>query len=118
MKNRPSTDRATLMAETLDCLRGGYGIEHVGTVRGSAVVADYWPHRPYYYSVCDNGGEIHVHKLNSSAPGRSVAYDTTSGMMNGGTMAYRVQCVMRGDKIDWNLRFTDEDIEIMRKVAA
>ena len=105
------------MADTLDCLRGGYGIEHVGTMRGSAVVADHWPHRAYYYSVCDNGGEFHVHRINSSAPGRSVAYDTNDGMMDAGTMAYRVQCVMRGEDVDYDLRFTPEEIEIMRKAA-
>jgi hypothetical protein len=111
------TDRVKLLADTLACLKGGYHIEHVGTLRGAAVVADAWPHSAYYYTVNDNGGEFHVHKVNSSSPGRSVAYEGIGGTADAGTMAYRVQCVMRGLKIDWNIRFDAEEIEIMRKAA-
>ena len=112
-----TTDRAALLADTLACLKGGYRIEHVGSLRGSPVVADYWPHAACYYSVSDNGGEFHVHKLNSSSPGRSVAYDTTRGIMDAGTMAYRVQCVMRGENVDWDIRFDPDEIEVMKKAA-
>ena len=114
--NSRSTDRDVLLADTIACLRA-YKIEHVGTVRSAPVVADSWPHTACYYSVCDNGGEFHVHRLNSSDPGRSVAYDTNDGIMDPGTMAYRVQCVMRGEDVDYELHFTPEDIEIMKAAA-
>ena len=79
--------RAKLMTDVLVCLKSGYRIELVGSVRNCPVVADQWPHKAAYYSVGDNGGEIHVHELNSSDPGRSVAYETIDGNMNAGTMA-------------------------------
>lgn len=102
-----------MLADTLRCL-ASYGVQHVGTVKGSPVVVDQWPHAAYYYSVCDNGGEFHVHKLNSPSPGRSVAYDGIGGRADAGTMAYRVQCVMRGERIDWKLSFSPEEIAIMK----
>jgi len=110
--------RAKLMTDVLVCLKSGYRIELVGSVRNCPVVADQWPHKAAYYSVGDNGGEIHVHELNSSDPGRSVAYETIDGNMNAGTMAYRVACVMHKEKIDWALRFSAEELEILMAQAA
>jgi hypothetical protein len=110
------TDRAALLSDTIACLRA-YKVEHAGSLRGSPVVADSWPHAAYYFVINDNGGEFHVHRINSSTPGRSVAYETTKGDMDAGTMAYRIKCVMRGEKIDWKLLFTDEDAQIMKEAA-
>lgn len=109
-------DRAKLLADTIACL-SAYGIQHAGQMRGSPIVAGHWPHTAYNYTVCDNGGEFHVHRINSSLPGSSVPYETTQGDMDAGTMAYRVQCVMRGERIDWSLRFSAEEIEIMKEAA-
>lgn len=109
--------RDEMMAECIFVLVAGYGLDHCGTLRGCPIFADKWPHAAYYYSVSDNGGEIHVHRINSSSPGESTAYETIDGRMNGATMAYRVQCVMRKEKIDYAMRLTNEDVQILKQAA-
>ncbi len=108
-------DREQFMKDTLECLKGGWHIEQLGVVREAPVVADCWPHKAAYYSICDNGGEFHVHELNSSNPGESVPYDVSSGLpVDAGTMAYRIALTMRGEKIEWGVRFSQEEISIMK----
>ena len=93
--------------QTLSCLAWGWGIKQCGVVRGSPVVEQGYPYNDYW-SICDNGGEFHAHKLNSTEPGEAAPYSTFNNV-GPGTTAYRLACIMRGEKINWD-DFVCDDI--------
>lgn len=102
-----------MIADTIACLRLGWHIKAIGEANGSIILADYG-----WFFLCDNGGEFNVGKINDDASMRSIPYTDLSyfDLLDGGTMAYRVFCAIRGEEIDYRFR-CPEIIEARREAA-
>jgi hypothetical protein len=98
--------RQSLLADTLACLRL-YDISIRGTIDSGSVILETKSPKSSMWLLTDNGGEFNVWKINDPAPCRSVPYDTVEGMLDGGTMSYRITAVIHGDVIDYEARHAD-----------
>lgn len=112
--------RQDLITETLSCLAYGWNMRKIGEANGAVILRDESRHDrlcPSYdwIAFSDNGGEFNVSKINAGET-KSVPYTVWGGMLDGGTMAYRVACAIRGDGIDYEFR-CDDLIEDARKAA-
>jgi hypothetical protein len=60
------------------------------------------------WSISDNGGEFNVEKVNLRETLRSIPYTSSRfGIVDAGTVAYRIAMVIRGKPIDWKATFPD-----------
>lgn len=121
MTPEEATARQALIAETVACLAYGWHIRKIGEANSSVILCDESRHDrlvPSYEWIylCDNGGEFNVGRINQ-VPTFSVAYTDGYGCkLDGGTMAYRVWAVLRGEEIDYDFRCADI-IEDAKKAA-
>lgn len=122
MTNDQTQARAKMIADTVACLKYGWNVRKIGEAGGSIILCDESRHErlvPTYdwIYLCDNGGEFNVGRINHGAP-VSVAYTGSSyfDLLDGGTMAYRMFCAIRGEEIDYEWRGIDI-IEDARKAA-
>ncbi len=101
--------RAEMWRTMLDCCKA-FGLTVVGSLGGSAVIRD---KARVLWTVCDNGGELNVERVNDAETMRSVPYAAWGGMLDGATMAYRVRCVVDDDAVDYSRSYA-EDVDILR----
>lgn len=98
--------RESLWLDLIQSL-GAYSIKVLGHLRGTLVVdvtsmgcGDLW-------TICDNGGELNVERINAPETLRSVPYTAHRTMLDGATMAYRVRCVIDDKPIDYACSLAD-----------
>jgi hypothetical protein len=113
-------ERKQVIAETVACLAHGWNMRKIGEINGSIILLDESRHNrlvPSYdwLYLCDNGGEFNVGTINKGSV-VSVPYTDYHTVLDGGTMAYRVACAIRGDEIDYSFRLP-EIVEDCRKAA-
>lgn len=101
--------RAEMWCVMLECL-GAFGLTVAGSLCGSTVVRD---KARVLWSVCDNGGELNVERINAPETLRSVPYTSWGAMLDGATMAYRVRCVVDGGEVDYSKSYAEFE-EILR----
>lgn len=110
-RGRPSEDddgRAKVFADMLACF-AAYNIRVVGMTLGGSLLVRNARHPDYdTWSICDNGGELNVEKVNDMASMRSLPYVAWGCMLDGATMAYRVRRVIDGEPIDYSLNLADD----------
>lgn len=101
--------RAKLSAQVLAILRRGYNITVRGSLPGrSTVYVDPGQAGGYLlWSIADNGGEFNVEKVNHLESMRSIPYVDRFGIVDAGTVAYRIAMVLRDQEIDWDFRCPD-----------
>jgi hypothetical protein len=99
---------ARLWAELIDSL-GAFGLKIRGHLGADLVIEsrDALGTHPILWTVCDNGGELNVDRVNAAEIGRSVPYTAFRAMLDGGTMAYRVRCVVDDDAVDYGRSYAD-----------
>lgn len=104
--------RIKTFRDMLACF-GAYNLRVVGMMNGSLLVRN--ARHPDYdtWSICDNGGELNVEKVNDMASLRSLPYVAWGSMVDGGTMAYRVRCVLDGAPIDHTISLVG-DLELLK----
>jgi hypothetical protein len=109
--------RRELFATMLRCFHG-YGMRVVGTFKSDALLIQRaaWPYGDIF-SLCDNGGELNVDRVNSKEIGRSAAYTNKWGLIDGATLAYRVRCILDADEIDFT-RDASDMVPILLEMAA
>lgn len=96
--------RAEMWRVMLECL-GAFGLTVAGSLCGSTVIRD----KAYaLWTVCDNGGELNVERINAPETLRSVPYTSWGAMLDGATMAYRVRCVVDDCEIEYDRSFAEE----------
>lgn len=120
ISNEERKARNEMSADTLKCLHFGWGFKSIGEAGGAIILRDESRHDrlvPSYkwHAFSDNGGEFNVSEINGGET-KSVPYTDRFGMIDGGTMAYRVACAIRGDAVDYDFRCPDL-IEDARKAA-
>jgi hypothetical protein len=97
--------RAAYSAQVLRVLRTAFNIDVIGSSHGGPLV---WMNRfPHYHTtwyLCDNGGELNVGPVNLHERMRSVAYTGRGGLVDAGTVAYRIAAVLRGEEINYDTR--------------
>lgn len=59
------------------------------------------------WSVSDNGGEFNVEKVNSNVLTSIPYIGSRTGIVDAGTVAYRIAMVIKGQKIDWSATYPD-----------
>ena len=74
--------------------------QHLDGPRSGSRVHDLW-------TVCDNGGELNVARINDSDSLRSIPYTSFGEVLDGATMAHRVRVVLDGEDINWSRRMGD-----------
>jgi len=103
--------RDRLSEEVLDVLRGAYGLAVWGCFPGrdgQVYVQTDFSGGYDLWSVVDNGGEFNVAKVNhEDTTLRSVPYVDRFGIVDAGTVAYRVAMVVKGEEIDWDARWPE-----------
>ena len=87
-----------------------FGLTVAGSLCGMTLVRD---KARILWTICDNGGELNVERVNAPETMRSVAYTSWRVMLDGATMAYRVRCVVDGDEIEYDRSFA-EDVDVLR----
>lgn len=98
-------ERIDLLRDMIFCLKI-FGVDRIGSLdSGSIVLRPKYPHCGIWL-LTDNGGEYTVGLINSKEPCFSVPYDTGI-LIDGGTAAYRVSRVIKGEAIDYKARFDD-----------
>lgn len=109
--------RRDLLATMLHCFVG-YDDRVVGTLGSGAILIQRaaWPHGDVF-SLCDNGGEMNVDRVNGKEIGRSAPYTAHTRMLDGATLAYRVRCILDGDEIDY-ARDASDMVPILLEMAA
>lgn len=130
----PEAKRAELTADVISVLRHGYDLQILGNLSGAFSVPGTLYVRTGYdlektlggdashnyamWEVSDNGGEFNVAKVNSPEPCRSVPYlGARIGLVDAGTVAYRIAMVIKGEPIDYD--FTCPDVlETCREMDA
>ncbi len=101
--------RAEMWRVMLECLNY-FGLTVAGSLCGSTVIRD---KARVLWTVCDNGGELNVERINAPETLRSVAYTSWRTMLDGATMAYRVRCVVDGGEVDYSKSYAEFE-EILR----
>ena len=101
--------RAEMWRVMLECLNY-FGLTVAGSLCGSTVVHD---KARALWTVCDNGGELNVERINAPETLRSVPYTSWRTMLDGATMAYRVRCVVDGGEVDYSKSYAEFE-EILR----
>jgi hypothetical protein len=114
-EEKPQRPSARLIA----ILVKAYGVHLYGRFRADAstvyVSGISEPGKPgpgyVMWHITDNGGEYIVRPVNEPHLGPrgsdGVPYDDRTGLLDDGTMAYRIAMVIRGDEIDYDLRCRD-----------
>ena len=113
-RGRSSDDgRDKVFADMLACF-GAYNLRVVGMTLGGSLLVRSTRHPDYdTWSICDNGGELNVEKVNDMASMRSLPYVARGSMVDGGTMAYRVRCALDVSPIDYSLNLAG-DLELLK----
>jgi hypothetical protein len=109
--------RRELFATMLRCF-AGFDMRVVGTLGSGALLIQRaaWPHGDVF-SLCDNGGEMNVDRVNGKEIARSAAYTSKCGLIDGATLAYRVRCILDDDEIDFTRDHSDM-VPILLEMAA
>ena len=97
--------RAVYSAQVLRVLRTTFNIDVIGSSHGEPLVRlNEFPHYYTTWYLCDNGGELNVGPVNLDERMRSIAYTGRGGLLDAGTVAYRIAAVLGGAEIDYDLR--------------
>lgn len=106
--------RAQLTTDVIDVLRACYEIRPLGHLRSYATLyvrpersaagiagqGDLW-------TISDNGGEFNVEKVNQPETMHSVPYIARGGVVDAGTVAYRIAAVIKGGSIDYGAEWQE-----------
>lgn len=107
-------DSTKLMADALDFLCAGFLVNtghgfcayprRAGRVGSSEVLSV----NGVWWTVCDNGGELNVERVNDPESMRSMPYTDTWGTLDPTTMAYRIWCCLTDAEVDFDFRWEPE----------
>jgi hypothetical protein len=105
------TDRRNQLSfDVLAVLVNGYELRLLGKFPGNSSTVYVRTGAPGNYaihSICDNGGEFNVEPVNHGERMRSIPYVDRLGVVDAGTVAYRIAMVIKGEDIDWDARWPD-----------
>jgi hypothetical protein len=97
--------RAAMWRTMLECF-GAFGLMVRGNIGAATVIDARHSNEGDWWLVTDNGGELNVYRINHDT-GRSVPCTAFRSMLDGGTMAYRVRCVVDDDAVDYSRSYAD-----------
>jgi hypothetical protein len=97
--------RAAYSVQVLRVLRTTFHIDVIGSRHDEPLVRlNLFPHYYTTWYLCDNGGELNVGPVNLDERMRSIPYTGHGGLVDAGTVAYRIAAVLGGEEIDYVTR--------------
>lgn len=117
--------RAQLTRDVVNVLRHCYDLKILGNLSGAfGVPGTLYVQTGYQddgrgyamWSITDNGGEFNVALVNHHETMRSMPYKDRFGIVDAGTVAYRIAMVIKGEEVDFNACYP-EFVETASDVA-
>lgn len=99
-----STNGTAATLRTIETLVAYCNIKLVAHLENFIIIELPFSHQYAWYTLCDNGGEVNVEKINFLESLISVGYSSTQQpALAAEMMAYRIWCACTGQRIDYEL---------------